>query len=207
MPCAGACAQVSAMAAANAQRMNGRETCMKTPSQMASWADRAVVTSYATQRPEKARRMAQVTDTGCLVLRPLVLRVRKPIPRGDGRRAWGGPALRLQLSPRPHGRADADGNGERRSTLFAPHCGGPDRSGEQRSSLFAPHCADSDRSGEARVNSGASFTVPVGVSTLWRTRGKLAAVRRAAPRPGRHPRGGSAHVLVRRGVVMRGVVT
>src|SRR6185369_438732 len=87
-------------------------------------------------------------------------------------------------------------------SLFAPHCGDPDRSGEQRSTLFAPHCADSDRSGEARVNSGASFTVPVGVSTLWRTRGKLARVRRAAPRPARHPLGGSAQVLLRRGAVI-----
>src|SRR6185369_7639661 len=97
--------------------------------------------------------------------RPLVLRVRKPIPRGDGARPWGGPAGGLQLSPRPHGSADSDGNGERRSTLFAPHC------------------ADSDRSGEARVNSGASFNAPVGGTTLWRARGKLAPVRRAAPRP------------------------
>src|SRR6185369_15621151 len=96
----------------------------------------------------------------------------------------GGPALRLQLSSRPRGRADSDGNGERRS------------------SLFAPHCADSNRSGESRVNSGASFTVPVGGSTPGRARGKLAAVRRAAPRPGRHPLGGSAHVLVRRGAVI-----
>src|SRR6185369_12715621 len=34
------------------------------------------------------------------------------------------------------------------------------------------------------------------------TRGKLAAVRRAAPRPGRHPLGGSAQVLLRRGAVI-----
>src|SRR6185369_14319351 len=52
------------------------------------------------------------------------------------------------------------------------------------------------------ANSGASSTVPVGGSTLWRARGKLARVRRAAPRPARHPLGGSAHVLVRRGAVM-----
>src|SRR6185369_8256197 len=42
--------------------------------------------------------------------RPLVLRVRKPIPQGDGRRAWGGPALQL-----PH---------------FAPHRADVDRSDE-----------------------------------------------------------------------------
>src|SRR6185369_14521090 len=30
---------------------------------------------------------------------PLVSRVREPIPRGDGRRAWGGPALRLPTFP------------------------------------------------------------------------------------------------------------
>src|SRR6185369_8439552 len=52
-------------------------------------------------------------------------------------------------------------------------------------------------------NSGASFTVPVGGSTLGRARGKLARVRRAAPRPARHPLGGSAHVLVRRGAVIQ----
>src|SRR6185369_14067083 len=38
-------------------------------------------------------------------------------------------------------------------------------------------------------------------STPWRAWGKLAPVRRAAPRPGRHPLGGSAQVLLRRGAV------
>src|SRR6185369_10321973 len=33
--------------------------------------------------------------------------------------------------------------------------------GERRSTSFAPHCAVSDRSGESRVNSGASFNAPV----------------------------------------------
>ena len=54
----------------------------------------------------------------------------------------------------------------------------------------------------ARMKTGALLNAPVGGSTLWRARGRLAPVRRAAPRPGRHPLGGSAHVLVSRGAVM-----
>src|SRR6185369_10363446 len=57
--------------------------------------------------------------------------------------------------------------------------------------LFAHHLAHCDGSGEQRT-------------TPWRARGKLAGVRRAAPRPARHPLGGSAQVLLRRGAVMSG---
>src|SRR6185369_9329162 len=61
---------------------------------------------YASRSPEgmvaglgAARRSGSSVPLLAQGWRPLVLRVRKPIPRGDGRRAWGGPALRLQRSP------------------------------------------------------------------------------------------------------------
>src|SRR6185369_14385265 len=117
---------------------------------------------------------------------PLVSGVPEPIPRGD---VAGLGAARRSGSNVPLARptpADSDRSGEQgsnsRASLNAPVGAG------SRVPLFAPHSGDSNGSGEHAARPGG--------------RGESWSRSAGPPQARRHPLGGSAQVLLRRGAVI-----